>query len=53
MGVFLCSLSAGWLLAVVGWQALLLTAVPILVLAALAVLNWRLQPPARVLGDPA
>lgn len=48
----LAALSAGWLLAVVGWQALLLTAVPVLALAALAVLNWRLQPAARALGDP-
>lgn len=49
----LAALGAGWLLAVVGWQALLLTAVPALVLAAVAVLNWRLRAEPGALGDPA
>jgi len=48
----LAALSAGWLLAVVGWQVLLLSTLPVLALAALALLNWRLQPAARALEDP-
>jgi MFS family permease len=48
----LAALGAGWLLAIVGWQALLLTTLPVLALAALAVLNWRLQARTRALGDP-
>ncbi|MFZ5654703.1 MAG: MFS transporter [Pseudomonadota bacterium] len=48
----LAALGAGWLLAVAGWQALLLTAVPPLALAALAVLHWR-RTPVPALEEPA
>lgn len=39
----LAALSAGWLLAVAGWQTLLLCAVPFLLLTMLGLLNWRLR----------
>lgn len=39
----LAALGAGWLLAVAGWQTLLLCAVPFLLLTLLGLLNWRLR----------
>ena len=39
----LAALGAGWLLAVAGWQTLLLCAAPFLLLAAAGLANWKLR----------
>lgn len=49
----LAALGAGWLLAAAGWQALLLTAIPPLALAALAVVSWRLRRAPPAAEEPA
>lgn len=45
------ALGAGWLLTTFGWRTLLLSALPILALALLALLNWRLRPTPSQLTD--
>ena len=45
------ALGAGWLLTTFGWRTLLLSALPILALALLALLNWRLRPAPPRLAD--
>ncbi|MGB5147597.1 MAG: MFS transporter [Porticoccaceae bacterium] len=45
------ALGAGWLLTTFGWRTLLLSALPLLALALLALLNWRLRPAPPRLAD--
>jgi MFS family permease len=47
----LAALGAGWLLTAFGWSTLLLSTLPLLALALLALLNWRLRPTALRLAD--
>ncbi len=47
----LAALGAGWLLTAFGWSTLLLSTLPLLALALLALLNWRLRPTPLRLAD--